>query len=92
MFILTGITPNVFLYFLSSIHLRCQILPLSYLLRAIVRILRSQFRHIVSFVQCDYQTPMGDDGWVSIELSFQQSNIHIKTVLIFDMKSNHTSK
>lgn len=61
-FTLTGITPNVFLYFLSSIHLRCQILPLSYMLRAIVRILPSQFRHIDSFVQSDYQTSMGDDG------------------------------
>lgn len=53
-FILTGITANVFLCFLSSIHLRCQILPLSYLFRAIVRILPSQFWHINSFVQSDY--------------------------------------
>jgi hypothetical protein len=61
-FILTGITANVILCSLSSIHLRCQILPLSYLFRAIVRILPSQFRHIDSFVQSDYQTSMGDDG------------------------------
>jgi hypothetical protein len=61
-FILTGITPSVLLYFLYSIHLRFQHLPLSYLLGTIVRLLPSQFRHLDSFVQSDYQTSMGDDG------------------------------